>query len=272
MYRRLDVEPASDERIRVLVVCNDPKMSEENAVGDIYGMREWVEFDITTHEGLATDELAALLREDVDFLHYIGHVDDDGIRCADGHLDARTLSEVNVGAFLLNACQSYQQGRAMVDAGALGGVVTLTEVLNRTATEIGRTVAHFLNQGFSLLSMLDLLEESHRLAQRYMVVGDGNVSLVESESGTPYSASIAKSDDAEYQVELSGYPSRNYHIGTLFRTYIDEEGQFYLNSGTFDSFSVTAERLGEFLNMQAFPVKFDQELYWSNDLNVFDLN
>ncbi|SFR86739.1 hypothetical protein SAMN05216559_0258 [Halomicrobium zhouii] len=272
LYRRLAVEPTADERIRVLVVCNDPAMREENAVGDVYGMREWIEFDITTREGVTTDELTDLLREHYDFLHYIGHVDDDGIRCADGHLDARSLTEVNVGAFLLNACQSYDQGQGLVDAGALGGVVTLTEVLNRTATEIGRTVSHLLNQGFSLLSMLDLLEESHRLAQRYMVVGDGNVSIVQSESGTPMSASIERSGDGRFEMELFGYASRNYQLGTLVTPYVNDENVRYVNPGVLDTFSVGREDLDEILGMQEFPVTIDGDLYWSNEISASQLD
>lgn len=271
LYRRIETEPATDDRIRVLVVCNDPAMREENAVGDVYGMREWIEFDITTREGVTVEELAELLRENYDFLHYIGHVDDDGVRCADGHLDTRSLSEVNVGAFLLNACHSYDQGEGLVDAGALGGIVTLTEVLNRTATEIGRTVSHFLNQGFSLLSMLELLKESHRLAQRYMVVGDGNVSIVQSESGTPISISIEKVGGDRYEVEIFGYPSKHYHLGTLSTPYIDEGNVQYLNAGSYDLFVLSADELTEFLEKEIFPVRFDGELYWSNEISISQL-
>ena len=272
LYRRLEVEPVADERIRVLVVCNDPAMREENAVGDVYGMREWVEFDITTREGVTTDELAALLGENYDFLHYIGHVDDDGVRCADGHLDTRSLTDVNVGAFLLNACQSYDQGQGLVDAGALGGVVTLTEILNRTATEIGRTVSHFLNQGFSLLSMLDLLETDHRLAQRYMVVGDGNAGVVQSESGTPTSISVEKCGPDEFEVEVFAYPSKNYHLGTLSSLYINEQDIHYLNSGSLDSFVVSTESLDQFLEMEHMPVEFNGELYWSNQISAAQIS
>jgi|AntDeeMinimDraft_5_1070356.scaffolds.fasta_scaffold00104_22 hypothetical protein len=267
LYRRLAVEPTGDERIRVLVVCNDPAMREENAVGDVYGMREWIEFDITTREGVTTDELAALLRENYDFLHYIGHVDADGIRCADGHLDARSLTEVDVGAFLLNACQSYDQGQGLVEAGALGGVVTLTEVLNRTATEIGRTVSHFLNQGFSLLSMLDLLEECHRLAQRYMVVGDGNASIVQSESGTSISATVEVNGPNHFRVGLYGHPSKHYHLGSLASMYATSENVQYLNSGLFDHFTMTADELDEFLEMETQPVLVDDTLHWSNEIS-----
>lgn len=270
-YRRLDFDAAEDGRIRVQVVCNDAEMRDENAVSEIYGTREWIEFDIATHDRLTTDEMRAVLAEEADFLHYIGHVDDMGIRCADGHLDARDLSEVNVSAFLLNACTSYQQGRALVEAGARGGIVTLTDVLNPTATEIGRTVARFLNSGFSLLSMLDLVKKRNSLAHWYVVVGDGNATLVESESGMPNSVEIGRGRRSDFHVTVTGYPSKGYQIGTVFRPHLTKSSTRYLNSGELDQFVADREQVREFFEMQDVPVIVDRNLYWSNELDLDDV-
>ena len=270
-YRRLDFDADSDGRTRVLVVCNEPDMSDENVVGDIYGTREWIEFDISTHEGVTTDELAELLTTDADFLHYIGHVDPSGIRCTDGHLDAETLDEVNVNAFLLNACQSYSQGRALIDAGALGGIVTLTDVLNKTATEIGRSVARLLNQGFSLLSMLGLLEKRNRLAQRYMVVGDGNETLVESESGTPYSATVRRVNSKQFEADIFAYPNRSYSMGSITRPHISDNTTYHLNSGKLRTYTVDTQALQEFLEGQRTPVILKGNLHWSEDIEVSEI-
>ena len=266
--RRLEFDASSDGRTRILVVCNDPEMSDENVVGDIYGTREWIEFDITTREQVTTDELADLLATDADFFHYIGHVDPAGIRCTDGHLDAETIEEVGVNAFLLNACQSYSQGRALVDAGAIGGIVTLTDVLNKTATEIGRTVARLLNQGFSLLSMLGLLKKQNRLAQRYMVVGDGNETLVESESGTPYSAEIDETSDDSVSTSIFGYPTKVYPLGSIFRPHITDDVMRYLNSGELKTFEVYKQQFDDFLDMQLFPVIAGNDLQWSDEYTL----
>ncbi|PSP92502.1 hypothetical protein BRC91_13210 [Halobacteriales archaeon QS_4_62_28] len=267
-YRRLDFESEGDGQTRVLVVCNESEMSDENVVGETYGTREWLEFDITIHEQVTTAEFTDLLETDADFLHYIGHADEDGIRCTDGHLDARTLDGINVNAFLLNACQSYEQGRALVDAGAVGGIVTLTDVLDQTATEIGRTVARLLNQGFSLLSMLGLLEKRNRLAQRYMVVGDGNTTLVESESGTPISVAIEHAGCREYEISVTAYPTKYYPMGTIFRPHITDETTRYLNAGKLSTFDVSRNRFKEFLDMQLFPVLTEDGLFWSDKYTV----
>ncbi|MFB6150439.1 MAG: hypothetical protein ABEJ40_01410, partial [Haloarculaceae archaeon] len=185
-YRRLEYSPSTDPRIRVSVVCNDEEMTDENVVSDIYGTRDWIEFDIGFRDHLTTAEMRDVLRTDTHFLHYIGHVDDEGIRCSDGYLDTRDLDEVNVSAFLLNACDSYDQGRGLVANGAMAGLATVTDVVNKAATSVGRTVAKLLNQGFSLASTLRIVEEYEQIGHHYIVIGDGSTSLVENQSGTPY--------------------------------------------------------------------------------------
>jgi len=92
-------------------------MSEEDIVEEFYGARDLFEFDISVYYELTGAELREVLHSDADFLHYIGHVDEDGFQCADGMFDARTMETVEVDAFLLNACQSYKQGQALVDRG-----------------------------------------------------------------------------------------------------------------------------------------------------------
>ncbi|MFB6207653.1 MAG: hypothetical protein ABEJ05_14115, partial [Haloglomus sp.] len=242
-YRRLDYDPSSDPRISVVVVCNDEKMADENVVSDIYGTREWVEFDIVFEEGLTTDEMREVLRRDVDLLHYIGHVDEEGVRCADGHLDARDLSAVNVSAFVLNACDSYEQGYALVDHGAMAGMVTVTDVGSTAATSVGCTAARLLNQGFSLAATVSLVEEYEPIGHHYIVVGDASVSVVKNKSGTPYSAEVEGLNDDTYQMSLFGYPRLDNKIGALFRPFVPDEERHYLNSGRMGSYELTEERL-----------------------------
>ncbi|PSP85067.1 hypothetical protein BRC83_03930 [Halobacteriales archaeon QS_1_68_17] len=270
-YQRLDHEPATGTRTRVIVVCNDPQMNDENVVSEVYGTRDWLEFDITIREELTIDEMAEILRTDADFLHYIGHVDEYGIRCADGYLDARSLEETSVSAFLLNACQSYEQGKALVERGALGGIVTLKEVLNKTATEIGHTIARLLNSGFSLSSAFSLLDKTHLLARHYMVVGDGNATIVESESGTPYSVAVDRTSDDEFEVELYAYPSKNYSIGSLLSVHLDKLTEHYLNSGHVDTVGLGTAELQEYLAMEMMPVETDEDLLWSDELVLDEL-
>ncbi|MFB6095144.1 MAG: hypothetical protein ABEJ71_01665, partial [Halodesulfurarchaeum sp.] len=114
---RLDRE-AADGDIDITVICNDSQMAEErDLVGEAYGDRDGLPFDVSVYHDLTVAELETVLETPADFLHYIGHIDDEGFECTDGKLDARELDQIGVDAFFLNACQSYEQGMALIDAG-----------------------------------------------------------------------------------------------------------------------------------------------------------
>ncbi|MFP4591173.1 MAG: hypothetical protein ACLFM8_06915, partial [Halobacteriales archaeon] len=176
---RLEREP-TDADIDIAVVCNDRQMNDESTViDDIYGSREDLSFDISIHQHLTTTELRDVLETELDFLHFVGHIDDDGVECVDGKLDIADLDEVGTSAFLLNACQSYRQGRYLIERGGIGGIVTLSEVINRSAVQMGATLARLLNAGFPLYAALDIAKRESLMGLRYIVVGDGRVALTQ---------------------------------------------------------------------------------------------
>jgi len=263
-FRRLAYEPSSDPQISVIVVCNDDEMGAENVVSDIYGTREWVEFDIEFRENLTTTEMRDTLRTDADFLHYIGHVDTKGIKCADGHLDARDLSDVNVSAFILNACDSYDQGRALVDHGAMAGIVTLREVNIDLATSVGKTIAHLLNQGFSLAATATLVEEYEEVGHHYLVVGDASTAVANTNSGTPHCVEIEQSDGS-YLMSMFGYPRLDSPLGSVYTPFVPGESSLYLNSGRMGSYELSAEDLFAFLDQEDPPIIKNSKLRWSGD-------
>ncbi|WP_135366388.1 hypothetical protein [Halosimplex halophilum] len=265
-YRRLDFEPTTDPQIEVAVVCNDQEMTDENVVSEIYGTRDWIEFDIVFREQLTAMEMRELLRSDVDFLHYIGHVDDEGLRCTDGYLDTRHLSEVNVSAFLLNACDSYEQGRGLVDAGAMAGIATVTDIVNEAATSVGRTAAKLLNQGFSLAATVSIIKEYEQIGHHYLVVGDASASIVENRSGTPNKAVVEETEAGSYELNLYGYPTLSTPMGSMFIPQIDGIQAFRLNSGLMGSYVLDQSTTIEFLHKQDVPVEIDGSLRWSTDL------
>ncbi|MFC5973315.1 hypothetical protein ACFPYI_18450 [Halomarina salina] len=183
---RLNQEP-TDGDLSIAVICNDQTMlSEHQTASDVYGSRESLPFDVTVHRDASTADLAAVFQSDVDFVHYIGHVDERGFRCHDGHLDANALAGVGIDAFFLNACTSYQQGMALIEAGAVGGVVTVDDVVNTGATAVGRMLARMLNAGFPLQSALDVASDESLIGAQYLVVGDGNTEIAQSEGGVTF--------------------------------------------------------------------------------------
>ncbi|MCU4718355.1 hypothetical protein [Halapricum hydrolyticum] len=261
--RRLRYQPSEDARTEVIVVSNEEEMADESVVSEIYGTREWIDFDITIRHELTTDEMRDVLATDADFFHYIGHVDEEGIRCSDGWLDTRTLDEVGVSAFLLNACKSYEQGRALVEKGAIGGIVTVADLLNKTATKLGRTIAFLSDAGFSLSTSLELLERQSIVSNHYLIVGDGNMQVVESQTGSPYLAKLE--DDNEFKIQYEFYPSRNYGPETLVTPRVKGYTTRYLTGNRTRWYQLSMNSLEDFIQKHGFPIEYNGSIYWSED-------
>jgi hypothetical protein len=258
---------ASTGDIDITVVCNDAEMDDEGDTAErVYGSRSDLPFDVQMYRDLSVDALRAVLETEADFFHYIGHIDADGFQCADGRLDARDLDRVGVDAFMLNACRSYEQGMALIEAGAVGGVVTLAEVINSGAVRVGGTMARLLNQGFPLRAALTIAKDESIVGSQYIVVGDGNLDVVQSESGMPLLIEIETADPEGYEVTVHSYPNGDKGIGSILQPAIETSGQYSLGSGTQGPFTMAADELERFLELEDAPLRYDGELVWSGDL------
>lgn len=271
LRRRATGSPAAaeDHVTSVCLVCNDPAMSDE-FVEEIYGLRDLLDYDITTRYDLAADELAAAFRRDDDLLHYIGHVEgEQGLQCADdGWLDLRSLEDVGVDTFVLNACRSYEQGQALLAAGAHAGVVTLESVDNALATRIGQQLARLLDTGLRFRSALSIIQSFVPASHRYVVLGAGGHQLVQSESGCPLSASVSVRDDDRFDLSLSYHPSSGYGMGSVVWPVLAGVDQQYLGVGEVDRWRVDRETLVEFCEREQLPVDLEGELVWTTDLGM----
>lgn len=272
--RQLTRQKPPGSRIDVHVVCNDPEMRNERIVGDIYGTHDLLDFDVAVSTDITREELAEVFASTADFVHFIGHVGAEGMQCADGYLDVADIEEVNVASFLLNACRSYRQGQQLVERGAIGGIVTLSKVLNTPATAVGRSIARLLNHGWGLATALSLVRDENLAGRRYIVVGDGSAELVQSESGTQIVAVIEDADEFDFSVNIDMYPSRSYPMGAIFTPYIGESNHQYLNSGFIEHDQVNRSQLKKFFEREAIPVKMkhkDNRLVWSDDIDLDSL-
>jgi hypothetical protein len=267
--RRLDATPSG--AIEVLVVSNSPDMRTESDVRELYGLRELVQFEVEVREDLTREELTEVLAEDRDFVHYVGHVTDEGLQCSDGHLDATTLDTVRTRAFVLNGCRSYSQGMALVDAGAIGGLVTLNDVGNEPATKVGRMLAGLLNSGFSLGGTLDILGSEMITGRQYMIVGDPKVTLANAKGGTPILLEAATSDGARYRLSFHGYPTARRGLGTIVTPHVATNTHRYLSSGHVADFIVTKDQVADTLRLERFPVRTNGQLLWSDSLDISNI-
>ncbi|UPM42995.1 hypothetical protein [Halocatena salina] len=268
---RLDRTP-TDGDITITVVCNEPTMAEEcDAIDGVYDSQSDHPLTVRIHRGLSTDELAAVFERPTDFLHYIGHIDEDGFRCPNGRFDARTLDTVDVDAFFLNACQSYEQGMGIIDAGAIGGVVTLGNVINTGAVTIGYSVAKLLNCGFPLRAALNIARRESLISNKYLVVGDGSLAITQSESGIPILGEITPTGNERFELDITAYPTTHTGMGTIVHPFIDGETEYRLLSSNSNSYELSTAEIRRFLSLERIPIIMDDDLLWSDAVALNEL-
>ncbi|TKX44712.1 caspase family protein [Halorubrum sp. ARQ200] len=268
-HRRLVTEEVEQSRISVLVVCNDAQMREEGKVANLYGLRDMVQFDIEVRHSLTREEMRDVLASDVDFLHYIGHVDDRGMQCADCYLELTDEDlEIKVSAFLLNACQSYQQGEALVHRGSRGGIVTLSDVANSPATKLGRIIARLMNSGFNLRTALHVAKRELITGHQYIVVGDGGTTVCQSRSGIAVVFGISEQGTESYNLSADFYPNGNHGVGSLswLSLPVTEDNHYVPTQLTVED--VPAKELTDLLDLELLPVFYSDELVWSDNLEL----
>lgn len=271
---------SSDDSIKIIVVCNDipstntandvEMNAEREIIDDVYGSRADLPFDVTILHDLTMAELRTVLATSADFLHYIGHIDDEGINCTDGKLDVRTTDEIGTDAFLLNACKSRNQGEALIERGSIGGIVTLSNVINTGAIRMGQTLARLLNGGFPLRAALEIASNDTSFGDQYIVVGDGGLAIAQAESGTPNLCKIRATDD-QFEVEIEAYPTSQLGMGAAFIPYIKSNKEYYLNSGNIGRFELSEDEFQSFLSLENIPVETEEGLQWSYELDISSL-
>lgn len=263
--QRLDWEADDVDEITVTVVCNNDEMADETNTS-ISDIRNLVRFDMNMHQNLTKDGLVDVLESHNHFLHYIGHATSEGLECSDGYLDL-TDRDINVGAktFLLNACSSYEQGKALVDAGSLGGIATLVDVNDDPASAIGESIAQLLNTGFSLKTALKVAKEDSITGHEYSILGDGDVEICQSRSGPIMAVKVSAGDSAgTIDLTTVRYPSNTYGVGTHSKFHADLEDYSFVPSNTTIK-NLPIEDFVEIIDVEHLPILINGELHWSDE-------
>lgn len=252
-------ERTSPERVHVAVVHNEPEMTCERAVGDLYREHTGPVVDVSVHEQLRRDELAEVLERPNDFVHYVGHCEVDGLCCADGFLAAGDLDRSRTRAFFLNACGSYHQGWSLVERGSVVGAVTLTRVLDEQAGTVGTAFARLLAGGFDVASAIRLARRRIMMGKDYVVVGDGTYSPVPRYGDTAVVRLERSSGgfDVRYDVVCPRSAGRSY------RDPFDGDRRPYGDSTVTH---LDREELASFLEGRSLPVLYDGDLRWATDV------
>ncbi|KZN25491.1 hypothetical protein A4G99_03115 [Haladaptatus sp. R4] len=262
---RLDREESADDA-KITIVCNDPKMRAEYQ-DTLYGNRDRLPFDVTVEQNCSTAELRNHLREPTDFFHYIGHVENEAFVCHDGLLHPADVGDIGVDMFLLNACRSYVPGKRLVEAGSVGGIVTYSEIGNAGATVIGRTIARLLNAGFPLRAALSIAKRRRLVGNQYVVVGDGGIQVVQSESA-PTIFFVEPLGGDEYEFRMRMFPTSRNPIGSFAMPFIDGVERYFLVGGDLPTFTLTGDELQRCFGLAETPVMYDDEMRWSSEIDV----
>jgi hypothetical protein len=254
-----------DADIDVTVILNDEEMVDEHeTVAEIYEERaEQLPIEVTVHEHLSKSELAGVLESPHDFVHYIGHCEEDGLRCRNGNLAVSDIEESNVQTFFLNACGSYYEGRDLVEKGSVAGAVTFTKVLNKQAAKVGVAFARLLINGFNIDLALRLARRRIMMGKDYAVVGDGTHVLTQTDNRFPVLLTIEDNEDGGF--ELTHTHMSVETNGTICQIYHTKHDDYHLQ-GAEVTLGFRRSELLEFLDRAKAPAIYDGELYWSEEL------
>ncbi|WP_049921410.1 hypothetical protein [Halopiger djelfimassiliensis] len=265
-YRNQLDRGARSESIEILLVCNDARMIDEHDLLDeAYGTREELPFEIRSEFGVSSDRLASLLSEGgYDFVHYIGHATEDGLRCPDADLDVRSLESVDVGVFFLNACRSYEQGIALTRRGAFGGVSTYGDVANEDAVEAGETMARLLNRGFPLRGALEIAQQNSSLGDQYLIVGDGSVDIAQTDHGAPGIIELERRNEDEFGFSIRSYSTKEFKLGSVTESNLKSVADRHLTPGFTPFSGVEADSIQEYLIWIELPILIDDQLHWND--------
>lgn len=262
---RADYSARADEPISLVAVLNDSEMGEEHTeAARIYRERAHeLDIDIDIRERLTTDELARTFETKHDLVHYIGHCEEGGLRCADGHLPVSSISKSRTQTFFLNACGSYHEGVELVRKGSIAGAVTFNKVLDAQAARVGTAFARLVVHGYAIERALDLARRRIIMGKDYAVVGDGTHVLTQTEVVVGGEARLSAKDDGRF--DLAYTVQAPWTTGASFQPHLSEAGQRRLLGSTVE-FDMDRDEVADFLDYALTPVIYDGDLHWSEEL------
>ena len=272
-FRRGFEWPSGDGALDVHVVYNDQRIDAPDELA--YGNHPTAETDVQVSHSLTTAELQEALLSETDFLHFVGHVTERGMVCPDGELDVRTLPTTGVGAFFLNGCRSYEQGFALLTAGAAGGIVTVDDVEDENAGRVGYQAAMLLDTGLSLYAVLDALGQTGTDTSRYTVLGDPTLQLRRTTTGGALLAAFDTDKDAweadRLPVTAHGYPATESGLGAHFTPAHFEAGK-QLFSAKNTRTRIDRAELAHHLEEDPLPTLLDDDLVLNTELSLDDFD
>ena len=263
LRNRTHRDSASDS-ITITVVCNEMRMRPELDKAEIrYQSRDTVPIEVTILEELTREDLTDELARRTDYFHYIGHIEDQGFLCDDGHLDVHNIDDIGVELFFLNSCESIHQAIGLIEAGACGGIATHQRVKNRIATRVGSSISESLTRGFPLGVSLQVGMHTEGIRDTYTIVGDPKLDITGTESRIPYTCHLGEGDGG-YRLSVETHLTNSVGAGSICTFRFNDDVPYFLHP-TSRSFDLDLEDVIRFLELEEVPVWIDDTLMWSQE-------
>jgi hypothetical protein len=240
----------------------DPE--HERAVRQYRRRASALDLDVTLEEGLSVAELGRTFEDGADLVHFVGHHDERGLRCADGYLSSGSVGRSNARTFFLNACGSYEFGVDLIEKGSVAGGVTLPSVADGMATAVGVAFARLVVDGFAVAEALDVARQRVLAADDYAVVGDGTHVVTQAEAIAPSQVTASRVGDDAFAVAAKQTPP--WITGTQFGSVLDDPDEGPHLIGRERTYEVSRSEFAEFLDAREAPLTFEDELVWPEDL------
>jgi hypothetical protein len=261
--------PAASDDIEIVVVQNvqDNEMQKEReeATSQYARRDEDLDLSIRVERDLTRQQLRAVFEEGVDLVHYMGHCNEEGLKCKDEErLSATEIDSSETTVFFLNACDSVTEAEELVRRGSVAGVATTRPVLGEPARRIGEKWAGMMMHGWTVTTALRWAEHALDESETgYVTVGDGTFVLTQSDAVQPPAVTVTppSEPDAPHGVSITyDHPMNHgmsHSVGFSDERWLSGDGRM---------FQMQDEELAElFANLDSPPL-VDGQLYWSDDL------
>ena len=134
---------------------------------------------------------------------------------------------------------------------------------------MGRALARLLNAGFPLRAALDIARGESIMGDEYLVIGDGNLSIAQTESAVAPLQTVERTGES-FTLKTTVYPTSNTGMGTLVVPLLDN-AEYHVSTGKIQERNLSPEELSDFFSLGNTPVLVDNKLCWSQDLEISDI-
>jgi hypothetical protein len=153
----------------------------------------------------------------------------------------------------------------LVHRGSRGGIVTLSDVANSPATQLGRIIARLMNSGFNLRAALYVAKRELITGHQYIVVGDGGTTICHSRSGIALVLNLGINESNSWDLVAEGYPNGPYGVGTMSNLNLEKDECEHVIPSQIHISDIKMEEIDYFLDLENTPIFFNDDLIWNDE-------